>query len=72
MDLLTYIDRTPNAIGYAETDALTYFPKVRTLNVDGNAVTRSATLNGPYHFVATEYLYAAGQPRGLTLSTSHS
>ncbi|WP_243719653.1 substrate-binding domain-containing protein [Actinomadura sp. KC06] len=66
MDLLTYIDRTPNAIGYAEADALTYFPNVRTLSIDGKPATRSATLNGSYHFVATEYLYTAGRPRGLT------
>lgn len=66
MDLLTYIERTPNAIGYAEADALTYFPNVRTLSIDGTQATRSATLDGSYHFVATEYLYTAGQPRGLT------
>ncbi|TYB41079.1 substrate-binding domain-containing protein [Actinomadura chibensis] len=66
MDLLTYIDRTPNAIGYAEADALTYFPNVRTLRIDGVPATRSATLKGSYHFVATEYLYTAGRPRGLT------
>jgi ABC-type phosphate transport system substrate-binding protein len=66
MDLLTYINRTPNAIGYAEADALPYFPNVAALPINGTLPTRAATLKGAYRFVATEYLYTAGQPHGLT------
>lgn len=66
MDLLTYIDRTPNAIGYAEADALPYFPNVNIVSIDGTLPTREATLRGSYHFVATEYIYTVGQPHGLT------
>jgi ABC-type phosphate transport system substrate-binding protein len=66
MDLLTYVNRVPNAIGYAEADALPYFPNVMTVPINGTLPTRAATLRGAYHFVATEYLYTAERPHGLT------
>jgi ABC-type phosphate transport system substrate-binding protein len=66
MDVLRYVSATPNAIGYAEDDALTFFPNVSAIPVDGYAPTRADALAGNYHFLATEHLYTYGQPAGLT------
>jgi len=66
IDLLTYVNRTPNAIGYAEVSALSNFPNVDVIRIDGFLPTRDAASNGTYRFVAAEYFYTAGPPRGLT------
>lgn len=66
MDLLNYVNATPNAIGYAEADALPLFPNVGIVPVNGYVPTLDNVLDGSYHFVATEYLYTAGKPAGLT------
>jgi ABC-type phosphate transport system substrate-binding protein len=65
MDLLNYVNSTPNAIGYAEADALTFFPDVGAIPINGYAPTRENALNGDYTFVATEYLYTKGAPGKL-------
>jgi phosphate transport system substrate-binding protein len=66
MDLLNYVNRTPNAIGYAEADALPFFSDLGVVPIDGRAPTRDNALSGAYSFVATEYIYTAGSPAGLT------
>jgi ABC-type phosphate transport system substrate-binding protein len=66
MDVLNYVNATPNAIGYAEADALPYFPNVATVPIGDSEPTRKDALDGTYPFVATEYLYTAGDPQGLT------
>lgn len=66
MDLLRYVDSTPNAIGYAEADALSFFPNVEVVPINGARPTRDDALAGRYPFVATEYLYTAGKPTDLT------
>lgn len=65
MQVLTYINQTPGAIGYAESDALPFFPSVATIPVNGHAPTRDNVLGGNYTFDATEHLYAKGKPSGL-------
>jgi len=64
LDLLTYVNDTPNAIGYAEADALPFFPKVAAIPISVTGVgyepTRPNTLSGNYPFFATEYLYTRG------------
>ncbi len=65
MDLLGYLDSTPGAIGYAEADALPFFPYVRAIPIDGVLPTRANALNDTYHFLATEHLYTSGPPTGL-------
>jgi phosphate transport system substrate-binding protein len=69
LDLLTYVNDTGHAIGYAEADALPFFPAVAAIPISVNGVgyepTRQNTLNGDYSFYATEYLYTNGAPRGL-------
>jgi len=65
MDLLTYVDQTPGAIGYAEADALPFFPDVGAIPVNGYEPTRANALDGHYTFLATEHLYTNGIPSGL-------
>jgi len=69
LGLLTYVDHTEHAIGYAEADALPFFPAVAAIPISvhgiGYAPTRINTLNGNYSFYATEYLYTNGIPSGL-------
>jgi phosphate transport system substrate-binding protein len=65
MDLLTYINGTPNAIGYAEADALPFFPNVGVIPINGYEPTRANALDGNYTFLATEHLYTDDVPTGL-------
>jgi ABC-type phosphate transport system substrate-binding protein len=65
MELLTYVNKTPNAIGYAEADALPFFPNVGAIPINGYEPTRTNALNGGYAFLATEHLYTNGIPTGL-------
>jgi len=69
LGLLTYVDHKKDAIGYAEADALPFFPAVAAIPISINGVgyapTRLNTLNGKYSFYATEYLYTNGIPGGL-------
>ncbi|MDX3851704.1 substrate-binding domain-containing protein [Streptomyces sp. AK02-01A] len=66
MDLLNYVNATDNAIGYAEADALPFFPNIGVVPVNGHEPIREDALSGKYPFVATEYLYTAGAATGLT------
>ncbi|MEU3186895.1 substrate-binding domain-containing protein [Streptomyces sp. NPDC006923] len=66
MDLLNYVNATDNAIGYAEADALAFFPNIGVVPVNGHEPVREDALSGDYPFVATEYLYTAGAATGLT------
>ena len=65
----TYVDDTERTIGYAEADALPFFPSVAAIPISVNGVgyepTRRNTRNGDYSFYATEYLYTNGIPNGL-------
>jgi len=69
LKLLTYVNKTHRAIGYAEADALPFFPRVGAIPISVNGVgyapTRLNALNGHYSFYATEYLYTNGVPDGL-------
>jgi ABC-type phosphate transport system substrate-binding protein len=65
MELLGYVNETPDSIGYAEADALPFFPSVREIAIDGVLPSPQAALNGSYKFVATERLYTRGQLTGL-------
>jgi phosphate transport system substrate-binding protein len=68
LELLTYVNNTKNAIGYAEADALPFFPSVAAIPIRVHGVgyepTRPNALNGDYSFSATEYLYTRGIPDG--------
>lgn len=65
MELLTDVNATRDAIGYAEADALPFFPNVGAIPVNGFAPTRTNALDGDYKFVTTEHLYTVGVPAGL-------
>ena len=62
LDVLDYVNRTPASIGYVEADAVPYFTNLKVIKVDGYPPTRDTVLNQRYRFVASEYLYTAGQP----------
>jgi hypothetical protein len=66
MDLLAYLNSKWYSIGYAEADALLFFPNVGVIPISGVAPTRANVLSGRYKFVATEHLYTRGAPTGLT------
>ncbi|MEY9940414.1 phosphate transport system substrate-binding protein [Streptacidiphilus sp. MAP5-3] len=66
MDLLGYVESHPYAIGYAEADALPFFPDVQVIGVDGHIPSTASVEDGSYPFVATEYLFTDGAPTGLT------
>ncbi|MEW2403352.1 substrate-binding domain-containing protein [Streptomyces sp. NPDC046862] len=66
MELLDYVNRTKNAIGYAEADALPFFPNVRTVPINGTAPTKENVLHGDYPFWASEVLYTRQGASGLT------
>ncbi|MFF7209189.1 substrate-binding domain-containing protein [Streptomyces sp. NPDC008238] len=66
MELLDYVNRTKNAVGYAEADALPFFPHVRTVPVNGTAPTRESVLAGDYPFWASEVLYTREDATGIT------
>ena len=65
-DLLNFVNRTPNAIGYAEVyGPLTGYPQVSVINIDNAASTPDSVRNGLYKFWTVEHLYAAVQPTML-------
>ncbi|SNS21060.1 substrate-binding domain-containing protein [Actinacidiphila glaucinigra] len=66
MELLDYVNRTENAVGYAEADALPFFPHVRTVPVNGTAPTKEDVLAGDYPFWASEVLYTREGATGIT------
>jgi ABC-type phosphate transport system substrate-binding protein len=76
LDLLARVNLTPreigyipDMIGYAEADALPYFPNVREIAIESGGMgylpTRANALAGKYAFLATERLYTKGRPTGL-------
>jgi phosphate transport system substrate-binding protein len=66
-DLLTFVNRTPNAIGYAElSQPITDYTQVSVISIDNAAPTPDNVRNGSYKFWIVEHLYAAAQPTALT------
>jgi ABC-type phosphate transport system substrate-binding protein len=66
-DLLKFVNRTPNAIGYAVVSRpRASYPQISVINIDNVAPTPDNVRNGSYKFWAVENLYAAAQPTTLT------
>jgi phosphate transport system substrate-binding protein len=66
-DLLNFVDKTPNAIGYAAVSQLgASYPQVSMISIDNVAPTSDNVRNESYKFWAVENLYAAVQPTTLT------
>jgi ABC-type phosphate transport system substrate-binding protein len=64
--VLSFVNGTPNAIGYAEVyGPLVGFPQVSVIRVDNAGATAADVQNGSYHFWTVEHLYAAPQPTAL-------
>lgn len=66
-DLLGFVNKTPNAVGYAElSQALTNYPQISVIKIDDAAPTADNVRNGSYRFWIVEHLYTAAQPTALT------
>ena len=57
-DLLNFVNRTPNAIGYAELfQPLTAYPQISVISINNAAPTPDNIRNGSYRFWTVEHLY---------------
>jgi hypothetical protein len=65
MAVLGYVNATDNAIGYAEADALPFFPNAGAIPIGGYAPDASNVLKGCYPFYVTEHLYTRGTGSAL-------
>jgi ABC-type phosphate transport system substrate-binding protein len=66
-DLLNFVNKTPNAIGFAEVSrSLTGYPNVSAISIDNAAPTPADVRNGSYKFWTVEHLFAAPHPTALT------
>jgi phosphate transport system substrate-binding protein len=66
-DLLNFVNRTPNAIGYAVVSQLrASYPQVSVLSINSFAATPDNVRNETYKFWTVENLYASTKPTALT------
>jgi ABC-type phosphate transport system substrate-binding protein len=66
-NVLSFVDQTPNAIGYAEVfGSLAADPQISVLYIDNAAPTAANVRNGSYKFWTGEHLYASTHPTALT------
>ena len=66
MDLLTFVNRTPNAIGYALINqSLKSLPQVSVIAINGAAPAPGNVRNGSYGYWTVEHLYAGAKPATL-------
>jgi phosphate transport system substrate-binding protein len=64
-DVLSFVNNTSNAIGYAEVyGPIVGFPDVSVISIDD--VSPDSVSDGSYHFWAVEHLYSSMQPTPLT------
>jgi phosphate transport system substrate-binding protein len=65
-DLLNFVSRTPNAIGYAEMfQVLTGDLHVSMISIDGVSPSTGNVLNGSYKYWTVETLYTTARPKAL-------
>ncbi|HXT94500.1 MAG TPA: serine/threonine-protein kinase [Trebonia sp.] len=66
-NVLSFVNQTPNAVGYAEVfGSLVADPQVSVLYVDNAAPTAANVRNGSYKFWTGEHLYTSAHPSSLT------
>lgn len=66
-DLLNFVNRTPNAIGYAVVSQLgPSYPQVSILRINNVAPSSDSVRNETYKFWTVENLYASTKPAALT------
>lgn len=75
-DLLSFVNETRNAIGYAEVDQESNghpagYPDASVLSVDGIAPTPANVRNGSYDFATVATLYMPPHPSALARSFYH-
>jgi ABC-type phosphate transport system substrate-binding protein len=59
--VINFVDKTPNAIGYAELSSLQGYPQAAALWIGGIEPTKANVLNGSYKFWTIENLYTGAQ-----------
>ena len=72
-DLLSFVNSTPDAVGYAEVDQESDghpvgYPGVSVLSIDGIAPTPANVRNGSYNFATVATLYMPPHPSALAKS----
>ena len=60
--MLDFVNDNPDAIGFADIDAVTQYPSLSTLPIDGVPADRAHVLNGTYGFTTPEYLFTTEHP----------
>ena len=66
-NVLSFVNQTPNAVGYAEVfGTLVADPQVSVLYIDNAAPTAANVRNGSYKFWTGEHLYTSTHPSALT------
>ena len=60
--MLDFVNDNPNAIGFADIDAVTQYPSLSALPIDGVQPDRANVLDGSYRFTTPEYLYTTQNP----------
>jgi ABC-type phosphate transport system substrate-binding protein len=73
MALLSFVNETPNAVGYAEVDQQSTghpadYPDASVLSIDGIAPTPANVRNGSYTFATVANLYMPPHPSALAKS----
>jgi len=61
-EMLAFVNSNPNAVGFAELDAVSQYPYLAVLAVGGALPDRTDVLNGSYGFAVPEVLYTAKNP----------
>ena len=66
-NVLSFVNQTPDAVGYAEVfGTLVADPQVSVLYIDNAAPTAANVRNGSYKFWTGEHLYTSSHPSALT------
>ena len=60
--MLDFVNDNPNAIGFADIDAVVQYPNLSALPIGGVQPDRANVLDGTYGFAAPEYLYTTPNP----------
>ena len=61
-EMLAYVNANPNAIGFAELDAVSQYPYLSVLAIGDAMPDRADVIDGNYRFTAPEVLYTGRNP----------
>jgi hypothetical protein len=61
-EMLDFVNGNPDAIGFADIDAVTEYPNLSVVPINGYPPDQANVLSGNYKFDAPEYLYTTQDP----------